>query len=383
MTGFKQADLEALAQVEGYPCISIYLPTHRRGSETRQDPIRLKNALKAVGQTLETQGLAASDVEQYLRPGEELVEQFEFWQHQAAGLALFIADGFFRLERLPFGVREFNLVGDRFYTAPLMPLLADDSPFYLLALSQNAVRLFEGSHYSMAELPLPDSPHSLAEALRYDEVEPQLQLHSVQGKTAIYHGQGGDGDESDGDILRFFHQLNRGVMAQIAAQTKPLLLAGVDFLIPLYEQANQYPHLITEPHLGGNPEQRSMAELHCHAWEALSPRLHQARTAALEAFYAALTASRASDDLKTVVLAAAKGQVDTLFAAPQEPVWGQFEPQTMAVTVHGAYQRGDRDLLDFAMQEMLINRGQLYLLEVDEMPNRVRLAATLRYPITQ
>ena len=39
-------DLKALIEREGGPCVSLFMPTHRAGAETQQDPIRFRNLLR-------------------------------------------------------------------------------------------------------------------------------------------------------------------------------------------------------------------------------------------------------------------------------------------------------------------------------------------------
>ncbi|MGH8601563.1 MAG: hypothetical protein ACREXR_01905, partial [Gammaproteobacteria bacterium] len=48
------------------------------------------------------------------------------------------------------------VVEHRFHLKPLFPLISGDGTFYLLALSQNEVRLFKGSRYHINELGLGD-----------------------------------------------------------------------------------------------------------------------------------------------------------------------------------------------------------------------------------
>ena len=80
---------------------------------------------------------------------------------------------------MPHSFDEHVEVGDRFYLKPLVPVLTNDSKFYLLALSQNEVKFYLGSHYSINEIELPKGvPPSLAEALKYDDPEKQTQFHS-------------------------------------------------------------------------------------------------------------------------------------------------------------------------------------------------------------
>jgi len=44
------------------------------------------------------------------------------------------------------------VVSDRFHLKPLLPLLTGDGRFYILALSQNQVRLLQGTRYSVRGL---------------------------------------------------------------------------------------------------------------------------------------------------------------------------------------------------------------------------------------
>ena len=46
-----RAELEQLMHREQQWCVSIYMPTHRTGSETQQDPLWLKNLLGEAEKT--------------------------------------------------------------------------------------------------------------------------------------------------------------------------------------------------------------------------------------------------------------------------------------------------------------------------------------------
>jgi hypothetical protein len=45
---FSRGDLDELVATDAQPAVSLYLPTHMAGPETRQDPIRLKNLLSVA-----------------------------------------------------------------------------------------------------------------------------------------------------------------------------------------------------------------------------------------------------------------------------------------------------------------------------------------------
>ncbi len=54
---FQIEDLRSLTERQQWPCISLYLPTHRAGrKETQEDPIRLKNAVAEAKEQLTQAG---------------------------------------------------------------------------------------------------------------------------------------------------------------------------------------------------------------------------------------------------------------------------------------------------------------------------------------
>src|SRR5215207_478989 len=96
-----RGELEKLVEECGWPCVSILLPTHRVGTETQQDPIRLKNLLGEAREDLLANGLRSIEVDQILEPARELLADEVFWRYQSDGLALFLSRNDFRSYRLP------------------------------------------------------------------------------------------------------------------------------------------------------------------------------------------------------------------------------------------------------------------------------------------
>jgi hypothetical protein len=62
---------------------------------------------------------------------------------------LFLSPGAFHSYRLPLSFGELAVISDRYHLKPLLPLLAGDGSFYVLALSQNEVRLLGASRYGV------------------------------------------------------------------------------------------------------------------------------------------------------------------------------------------------------------------------------------------
>src|SRR4030043_329794 len=142
------------------------MPMHRSGPETQQDPIRLKNLIREAEERLLARGLRTPEAKELLEPAERLLRDGLFRQHQSSGLAMFLSLGVFHYYPLPFVFEELVIVTDRFHIKPLLPLLSGDGRYFVLALSQNKIKLLQSTHYSVSELDVADVPENLAETLR-------------------------------------------------------------------------------------------------------------------------------------------------------------------------------------------------------------------------
>ena len=71
-----------LARYPGW-YVSLFMPTHRRGRETEQDPIRFRNLLREVEERLLDKGLRSPDVQEILKPAQRLLQEPGFWRHQS------------------------------------------------------------------------------------------------------------------------------------------------------------------------------------------------------------------------------------------------------------------------------------------------------------
>ncbi|MBE9043229.1 hypothetical protein IQ255_02190 [Pleurocapsales cyanobacterium LEGE 10410] len=381
MTELSRSDFQQLAEQQGSTCISIYMPAEKAGAETRKNSIRFKNLIREAEEKIE-QLQSTTQLNDAVESAKGYIDNYDFWQHQDCGLAFFInADGV-KYYRLPQSFAELVEVGDRFYLKPLLPVLTNDNKFYLLALSQNEVRFFLGSHYSISELQLPDSvPVSLAEALKYDDPEKQTQFHTGDaGGSPIYHGQGVGTTDNKDEIKRFFHQIDNGLQAVLQEEKTPMILAGVEYLLPIYQEANSYNNLL-ETGVIGNPENVDPADLHSQAWKIIEPNLKAAKKQAMEQYYQQSGTGEASSEIAQIVAGAANGQVDTLFITANTQRWGRFEPSTNKVEIHQEATEDSMDLFDFAVTQTYLQQGNVYILEQSEMPENQTMLAILRYPV--
>jgi hypothetical protein len=371
-------ELSALVEGPQEMGVSIYMPTHRTG-DTEQDPIRLKNLLRDAESQLVACGISVSDAGELLQPAEQLLPDSHFWQHQGDGLAVFSSPGVFRYYQLPYSFQELVVVTEGFHIKPLLPLFSEDGVFYTLAISQNQVRLLQCTRYHARESTPENVPSNLAEALKYDQPEKQHQFHTTgPGGLTISHGHGVSKDYDKVNILRYFQQVDRGLHEVLREEHSPLIVAAVDYLHPIYREANTYHNLLDEG-IQGNPDGLSEEALREQAWAIAQPYFERGRTEAVKRYREAISKGLATDDLKQAVLAAYDGRVSTLFVATGVQQWGQFDPQRREVHLYKERKPGVQDLLDFATASTLTKGGNVYAAEQEQVPGGTAVAALFRY----
>jgi hypothetical protein len=382
MNLFSIDELKTLIENPSGSGVSIYMPTHRMGTTTQQDPIRFKNLMRQAEELLVGCGMRVQDARDLLEQAKKL-DNSEFWQYQSDGLAIFISTNLFRYYCLPLNFEELVVVTDRFHLKPLLPLLTGDGKFYILALSQNDVRLLQGTRYSVSEVDLADVPQSIAEALKYDDPEKQFQFHTgtPQGggdRAGMFHGQGAGNDEQKDRLLRYFRKVDGGLQELLKNQQFSLVLAGVDYLLPIYKQANTYPYLM-EDSLTGNPDGLKAEELHSSAWKIVQPYFEQAEQNVVNRYQELAGTGQTANNIQEVVSAAYYQRIESLFVPVGVQQWGLFNPSTSEVHLHQEHEAGDEDLMDFAALHTVLNGGTVYAVEPEKVPGDAPLAAVFRY----
>lgn len=367
---YSEHDIDRLLEQREGPCVSIILPTTPVTPDSEADRIELKNLRSEAFDRLTGSGVRRPDAESCLEPVDDLLEDESFWPYLSNGLAVFCGPGIHSSYRLPISPAPQVFVGDRFLLKPLLPLLTGDGVFFVLALSENQVRLFEGTRDYVAEVPVDDLPKDLAEAM------------TRRGRELRQPNRMWQGDEGQKDLYRkYFRQIDRALRPVLGNGARPMVLAGVDYLLPIYRQVNGYRSLLDDA-VVGNPDRLSPAELHERAWPLAEAEFSRPRQQALAEFSAAAGTGRTSQDLGTILSAASDGRVQTLFVSLDASVYGTFDPETRNLTRHEEAGAGDRDLTAVAARWAYRTGAAVYCGEPPEIPEGSPVSATFRYALS-
>lgn len=377
---------EELADYHSAHCVSIFMPTERAGEEVNKGHFRIvyEKHLKEAQQQLREYGLNDREIEDFMEPAAALAKDSGFWRNQSDGLAVFLSKDRFDYFTLPVRFEEFNYVADHFYLRPLMPLFNENGRFFILSLTLHGAQLYEATPHSLTEVYIEDlTPARLEEVVGYDYEERSLQWHSMLGQGqsgAMYHGQGRQDDKRKEEILQYCRAVNKGLMDQILYDLdEPLVVASVEFMFPMFKKVNTYKNLVEEP-VAGNPAGLEPTVLHERAWEKVRPVFEAKREEKKKLYDELAHTDRTSYELEEIVPAAIDGRVDTLFIRNREDAYGTFHRNNNRVEVDDEKEISNASLLNLAAVKTFLQKGTVYLMESDEMPEEDTLVnAVFRY----
>ena len=144
----QRREIERLQEIQGFPALTITLPTFRAGPEVQQNAIRLKNLVNQAQTLLEDQngnGSTASLMTQL----NEMVDGLETADFRE-GLAIFVHKDFAGAFPVSLPLEERVVVDDSFVTRDLVRARLHGVRYLVAALSGNT-RLFEGFNDSLRE----------------------------------------------------------------------------------------------------------------------------------------------------------------------------------------------------------------------------------------
>lgn len=358
-------DILALARIDHYPSLTITLPTHRTSPDNRQDPIRLKNlVVQAAGRLVDEFGKRGA--EPVLRPLERLAESIAH-QDNLDGLALFVNADLAHVQRMPFTLPERVVVDTTFFVRDLIYAYNRSPHYYLLALSEQATRLFlafrddleeqrDGSPFPMVHTG-PGGEQSLPNDPRFAVSQYRDEHHRI-----------------------FFRNVDQALGTYMAAEPLPLAVVGVDRYLAFFREVSSHSEQIVAT-LAGNHDATSAHELGKLVWPLVQESLAGRRSAIFAQLEAAVGGQRCSSTLGEVWRFAHEGRGAVLVVEE-----GYHEPATVDGNGRLLLSPGAADgpaALDDAVDEVITTvldkGGRVVFVDDGSLDAHGRIALILRY----
>lgn len=333
---------DRLAERSGKDLISIVIPTHRKGRDVAQDPIRLKNQLSLAENMLEGLGWKPRQRSERLQEARGLLDDKEFWEHQSAGLALYIDDeGRVIPVSIPVDVDSMAYVAQNFHLRHLVPGMGL-ARVPVLVLTKNAVRLLYGTKFDIDQVEA-DLPESFEDVNWFVDREKERQQHPDRAGTARNRHGHEPASRQEEDRNRFLRAVAEAIPKPLLAS--PLVVLGDDDLVERFGGLVDFETISPRNSGVGRPEDdSSILELAIPAMETVE---YARESEALKRAMEKLGLGTGTTQIGEALPAAVSGRVnDLVMTRGVAPIWGRLDATDMTVTVHDHAQTGDVDLLD-------------------------------------
>ncbi|MCS7022316.1 MAG: hypothetical protein NZ703_06350 [Gemmataceae bacterium] len=367
--------LRQLLQAQEVPCVSIYLPTHRTYPENEQDPIRYKNLVKQVEDSL-ARSYTPRETEELRQKLHQLATNALFWRHTLDGTVVLASPQRFDVFTLPRTMPERAVVADSFHVKPLLRYVQSADRFRVLALSRERAALYEGNRYKLDPLTGNGFPVTLTEVLGTELTEPHRDRHSSNaGHHAIAHGSGSRKDELDLDTQRFF----RAVADRLPSNGVPIVLAALAEHQSPFRAACHRNHDVLPEGVIGDPFHLSPEELLTRAWKVVEPLYLQRLQKLCEDFGTAYSRGAGAADLADAAHAAVAARIGVLLVDADKVVPGVIDPVSGDLRPAELADPKVDDALDDLAEMVLRTGGDVVVVPAERMPTQTGLAAIFRY----
>lgn len=363
-------EIRALIETRADACVSIYLPTTPETQNVTLSRISFGNLTRTALEQLD-----AADFDKRRRAALEeklfaLDEDDDFWRLQANSLAVLATPDSLRTFRLATEVTKTVEVSDRFHLKPLMRAMAFPQHAFVLALSENDVRLVEvfADHPATA-VSVPDLPDSAADATGRASVN----------NPGIGSGHGNaQGQKSL--LLKYLRKVDAALRPVLAGRETPLIIAATEPLGPIFRTVNSYPGLLAAG-ISASPDSMSESALASAARSVLDG-YYAARIEAVTAlFHERIGSHRAITNLQAVARAATFGAVDLLLVDIDEVIPGTVDETDGTVALATKPSAASYGVLDEITGRVILAGGKVLAVRQADVPDGAAVAAILRYPV--
>lgn len=368
------------------PCLSLYQPTHRSHPENQQDPIRFKNLLKGLEQSL-AEKYSKSDIESLMKRFHELGDNRDFWQKQMLdGLAILADEQEFQVFKLQRQPEEFAVVSDSYHLKPLLRLTQTQDRFQVLCITRSDVQMFEGTRDGLDQVIFADGfPEHIDDEIDEEAITRTISQYSYglgpsnrQGQ--VMHFQGGRNEAVQTDKERFLGVVARALHSNISkAAQLPVVLVGLAENLSVFRKLNSNPYVL-EQEIHIDPTSLTVAQLLDKAWAVVEPVAAKRVQEEIARFKQAHGTGLANGDLDRTLAAILDGRVETLLIDAEKRVAGKVNREERRVELLEDFSNPEaEDVLDDLAEMTLRRGGEVKIIASQYMPTDTGLASIYRF----
>ncbi|MGI9372399.1 MAG: hypothetical protein ACR2OJ_07880 [Hyphomicrobiales bacterium] len=364
------SEFKKLARVRSHACVSIYLNTTPVSSEVEQAHIEFKNLAKEAHDQLEAAGLDKRELADVMDHLQGVLDDEEFWHQQANSLAVLATPSSVRTYRLANKMTPMAQVSDRFHLKPLLRAITFPQSAFVLALSENAVRLVEVfSDLPPAPVRVANLPKDAASAVGKSTLNKRGAVGRIQG--------------SEGQNVRYQQYARRvddALRPVLAGRDTPLIVAATGRLASVFQSVCSYHNVLADG-INESPDRVSEQEL-ANAARPLIDAHNQSELDGLISLYDQReNQGRATHDMSDAARAATFGAIEALIVDIDSVVPGEIDEETGAVKFSESEDATSYGVIDEIARRALEHGARVLGVRKEDIPGGRKLAAILRFAV--
>lgn len=337
--------LKALRSATANPAVSIFVKTHRTHPDNEKDPIALKNQLTEAHNRIEAEcDKRTSDT--IMQKVEEALHDIDH-NYNLDTLAIFATTDGAKLLRLPFDAPERVIVGEHFATRDLMRNISQSVHYYVLAITSDTARLFEGLDDRLVKEIQGDAKR---QALMSELAFP---IHNTTLPTGAKADRTGSSDDN-AYLKEFMNRIDKSIQEFHNIDPLPVIIVGDSRTLGFYEQVCDNAHII----LGKTDHVSNLKDGKGDEIIAqVQDIVNDARTTRYEKALGEMASAQGKNllrtDLQTIYRAAIEGNAVELLVSEGYSVPAKMDETSMTLTIADTSQINDEGVVDDAIGEII------------------------------
>ena len=361
-------EFRSLTRERADVCVSIYLPTTPLTQDVEASRIAFGNLVKVAHDQLVATGFDKRRLAALGELLDDLAEDDEFWRLQANSLAVLATPDRVSTYRLANTLTETVQVSDRFHLGPLLRAFTFSNAAFVLALSENDIRLIE----VFPDLPpeavrVPNLPKDAASALGRSTLNDRSPKRRITGS---------EGQKTR--LAQFARIVDAAIRPVLSGSEIPLILAATEPLASLYRSVSSHHNLLPETLTASN-DRSSAQEIAAAARPLLDAHNAGQLTEFRDLYELRAGDGRTTMDMADAARAATFGAIEALLVDMDSVHAGTIDEETGAVTFAEAEGPQSYDIVDEIMSRALASGAKVMAARSEDIPGNGSLAAILRY----
>jgi len=368
-------DLEKLQVVSGYPCITIYIPTHRTMPERQKDRIKVKDMIgKAVDLLLKE--FSKEDIMPFVSVLDKMGEDIDYTK-LLDGIAIFMNNDIAELYLLPFTIKEDVTIGNHFTLSAIYGALNQSPHYWVLALCRKGTRLFEGYRDDLKEVIDSPEEQNLQQGFPFTW---QWEVTSDRTLCAVSRGDRDASYKTRSQEL-FMRQVDEALCKHLNKDDSPLIILGTIENNSEFKKVSKHTaRIIGQSH--GSYEESTSKEIGKAAWPIMQAYLEKTCEIALKSFMEKLATGKAIFGIDDVWKAAQEGRIHTVLVEEDFQVLRDpklTDPYKLKIEEVTFNREAKYDAVEQVLDAVFNTRGRIMFVPKDSLSDYGRIGAIIRY----